>query len=423
MSEIRAAEGGGPAQLPGEDMLQRHRADWGGGLAVRLAAALCLIGSLAIPAAAEEVRIGYIGLERGDWEPLAIVDPVIDDNGIQGARLALTDNNTTGQFMGQEFHLEEAILPIDGDAVEAVRGLIEGGAEWIVSGLPAEHLQEVLALEEAEGVTFFNAGAPDDMLRNEGCHANLFHTTPSRAMLSDALAQFLVHKSWRRWGLVIGNSEEDRLRADAVRRSAERYGATITGEVEWPHTALARRAEGGFHAIQREVPVFLQDLPEHDVLVVVDETDYFGEYFPYQTWIPRPVAGTQGLIATAWHRAHESWGANQLQNRFEAQAGRWMTPLDFAAWIAVRAIGEGATRTQSVERETVVDFIAGDTFQLGAYLGDPVTFRPWDGQLRQPILITGPRMVASVSPQEGFLHPRTPLDSLGDDEPESACRR
>ena len=67
------------------------------------------------------------------------------------------------------------------------------------------------------------------------------------------------------------------------------------------------------------------------MLVIADENDYFGEYFPYQTELPRPVAGTQGLMATAWHRAHESWGAVQLQRRFEDQAERWMTEYDFAA--------------------------------------------------------------------------------------------
>jgi ABC transporter substrate binding protein (PQQ-dependent alcohol dehydrogenase system) len=340
---------------------------------------------------------------------------------VQGARLAVEDNNNTGQFMGQEFLLDEVIVERDGDAAEAFRSLIADGVEWIVTALPADRLRDILQTDEADDVVIFNAGSPDDAFRNEECHANLYHTTPSRAMLSDALAQFLVFKRWQNWAMVVGNSDEDRLLADAYRRAAERFGGRIAGELQWPHTALARRAEGGFHAIQREVPVFLQDLPDHDILIVVDETDYFGEYFPFQTWRPRPVAGTAGLIPTAWHRAHESWGANQLQNRFEALADRWMTPVDFAAWIAVRAIGEGAVRTQSIERDKILDYIMDDRFQLGAYLGDPVTFRAWDRQLRQPILVTGPRMVATVSPQEGFLHPVTPMDSLGHDEPETRC--
>ena len=49
-----------------------------------------------------------------------------------------------------------------------------------------------------------------------------------------------------------------------------------------------------------------QDAPEHDVVVVADESDVFGEYLPYRTWDPRPVAGTQGLIP-AWHRSQEQW--------------------------------------------------------------------------------------------------------------------
>jgi ABC transporter substrate binding protein (PQQ-dependent alcohol dehydrogenase system) len=389
----------------------------------RVALAGTVLAALAAaPAsAADQIRVGFIGLERGDQEPVSLLDEVVDDAGVQGARLAVEDNNATGQFMGQEFLLDEVIVARDGDAAEAFRGLIADGVEWVVTALPADRLRDILQTEEADDVVIFNARSPDDAFRNEECHANLYHTTPSRAMLSDALAQFLVFKRWQNWALVVGNSDEDRLLADAYRRAAERFGGRIAGELAWPHTALARRAEGGFHAIQREVPVFLQDLPDHDILLVIDETDYFGEYFPYQTWRPRPVGGTQGLIATAWHRSHESWGAVQLHRRFEAIADRWMTPIDFAAWVAVRAIGEGATRTQSVEPDAIVDYIMGERFELGAYLGEPVTFRSWDRQLRQPILVTGPRMVASVSPQEGFLHPVTPMDSLGHDEPESGC--
>jgi ABC transporter substrate binding protein (PQQ-dependent alcohol dehydrogenase system) len=400
----------------------------GGNPLAAMACLTCLALGLALwvrlaAMANDEVKIGYLGLERSEQEPLSLLDPVLTDDGLQGARVAIDDNNTTGQFMGQDYLLDEIIVPRDGDVAAAFRQLLDNGADWIVSGLPAEQLRQVMLLPEAQGgVTIFNAGAPDDALRNEECRENLFHTTPSRAMLTDALAQFLVFKRWNRWALVVGNTEVDELRAQALKKSAERFGGNIVGELQWPHTAMARRAEGGFHAIQREVPVFLQDLPDHDILIIVDETDYFGEYFPYQTWQPRPVGGTQGLIATAWHRAHESWGANQMQNRFEAKAGRWMTPRDFAAWIAVRAIGEGATRTQSVAPDDVLDYMLSERFELAAYLGYPVTFRTWDRQLRQPVLVTGPRMVASVSPQEGFLHPRTPLDSLGDDEPESACR-
>lgn len=371
----------------------------------------------------EPVVVGYLGMERpDDQEPLSVLDPVHDDDGVQGARLGTRDNNASAQFLGQEFILHEVEIAPGGDVGEALATLVEQGVEWIVSGLPGEAVSDVMAHPARGDRVVFNAGSPDDELRGEACHPELYHTTPSRRMLADALAQFLGFKQWDRWALVYGNTEQDRILADVLRAAAERYGHRIVGDLQWPHDPMARRAEGGFHAIQREIPVFVQDLPEHDVLVIADETDYFGEYFPYQTWAPRPVVGTQGLIATPWHRAHESWGAVQLQRRFEELAERWMTPRDFGAWLAVRSLGEAAARTGSVERDAILDYLLGDEFELAGYLGLPVSYRTWNHQLRQPILVTGPRMVASVSPQEGYLHSRTPLDSLGADEGESTCR-
>ncbi|WP_111415391.1 ABC transporter substrate-binding protein [Billgrantia lactosivorans] len=389
-----------------------------GGLACGLAWPTLLPADTPAP-----IVVGYLGMERpDDREPLSVLDPVLDDDGLQGARLGISDNNASAQFLGQEFVLHEVEVAEDGDVGEALERLVEQGAEWIVSGLPGEAVSELMAHPARGDRVVFNAASPDDELRGEACHPELYHTTPSRRMLADALAQFLGYKKWDRWALVYGNTEEDRILAEVLRGAAERYGHRIVGEEMWPHDPLARRAEGGFHAIQREIPVFVQELPEHDVLVIADETDYFGEYFPYQTWAPRPVVGTQGLIATPWHRAHESWGAVQLQRRFEEFAERRMTPRDFGAWLAVRSLGEAAARTGSVERQTILDYLLSEEFELAGYLGLPVSYRTWNHQLRQPILITGPRMVASVSPQEGYLHPRSPLDSLGADEGESTCR-
>jgi ABC transporter substrate binding protein (PQQ-dependent alcohol dehydrogenase system) len=48
--------------------------------------------------------------------------------------------------------------------------------------------------------------------------------------------------------------------------------------------------------------------------------------------------------------------------------------------------------------------------------------RPWNQQLRQPILLGDGRMIVSVSPQEGFLHQISVLDTLGFDQPETKCK-
>ena len=98
-----------------------------------------------------------------------------------------------------------------------------------------------------------------------------------------------------------------------------------------------------------------------------------------------------------------------------------MTELDYAAWLAVRSIGEAVTRTGADDPQTLRGYLRGDQFEIAAFKGEGLTFRAWNQQMRQPILLAAPRVLVSVSPQEGFLHQRTPLDTLGFDQPESRC--
>ena len=174
-------------------------------------------------------------------------------------------------------------------------------------------------------------------------------------------------------------------------------------------------------AAGKEVPIFTKG-SKYDVLVVADEQGEFGEYLAYRTWDPRPVVGTQGLKPSSWHRTHEQWGATQMQNRFRRESGRWMTEVDYHAWTAVRALGETITRTQSTDVNEVQKYLLGEKFGLGAYKGVKVSFRSWNGQLRQPILLAAPRSMVSVSPQEGYIHPVSELDTMGKDQPESTCK-
>lgn len=380
--------------------------------------ALVLTATAAAPALAgqevETLPIAYLTLLEDRPPALSGLEEPPEDEGIQGGRLAILDNNTTGQFTKQGFEFFEVVLPVGGDVVAAFRELVANGHRHIIVNLPMEKLLGVADLPEAQDVLIYNAGAPDDSLRNAECRSNVLHILPSRAMLADALAQYLIWKKWRKWFLVVGRREEDRLFAAAVRRAAERFGGKIVEEKVWQYGPDARRTA------QAEVPVFTQGI-SYDVLIVADEIGEFGEYLIYRTWEPKLVAGTQGLQPTMWHRTHERWGGWQLQRRFQRLAERWMTPLDHAVWTAVRAIGEAATRTHSTAFDEVAAYLRSPAFELAAFKGVPLTFRPWNGQLRQPILLAAPTSLVSVSPQRGFLHQHSELDTLGYDRPESDC--
>jgi ABC transporter substrate binding protein (PQQ-dependent alcohol dehydrogenase system) len=174
--------------------------------------------------------------------------------------------------------------------------------------------------------------------------------------------------------------------------------------------------------VQREMPVFTQKAPEYDVLVAADESEVFAGDMPYRTWDPRPVVGSAGLTPTSWDPSHELWGGVQLQNRFVRMFKRGMTARDNQAWVAMRIIGETVAHTGNADPKVVRAYLVGPDFEVADFKGVKETLRSWNLQLRQPILLTDRRGTVSVSPQEGYLHERTELDTLGLDQPETKCK-
>jgi ABC transporter substrate binding protein (PQQ-dependent alcohol dehydrogenase system) len=382
---------------------------------------LTMLATAALAADPVEIGIGYLG-RAGVKPALSLVEQPAKNDGVAGARLAIEDNNTTGKFLNQHFTLEESRLKDGDDAASAAVALADHGAGFIIADLPADALLKAADAVRDRGTVLFNAGSIDDRLREQDCRANVIHTAPTRSMLADGLAQYLVWKQWKRWLLVLGSHDEDKLFAEALRRSAARFGAKIVQERVFEDTGGARRTDSGVTLIQRQMPVFTQSAPAYDVLVAADESEVFALYLPYRTWDPRPVAGSAGLVPTSWDPAHDQWGAVQMQNRFLSLNSRRMTALDMQAWTAARMIGEAVSRVNSADRKAVLDFLKGPDFSIAAFKGQRLTLRDWNLQLRQPILLTDGRMVVSVSPQEGFLHQVSELDTLGVDRPETRCK-
>ncbi|ADZ69452.1 ABC transporter substrate-binding protein [Polymorphum gilvum] len=379
-----------------------------------------LLPCAALAKETQEIRSAVIRVGEGNRTPTSRLDLPPSDVGFAGARLATDDNQTTGRFMGQTFLTEEVPVATAEEAGAKLEELIAQGTRFIVTMADAD---TTLALADRAGdrALVLNAMAREDRLRNEACRANLLHTAPSHAMVADSLAQFLVWKGWRNWFLISGDHAEDLALADAYRRAARKFGAKIVEERVFEDTGGARRTDSGHVQVQKQIPAFTQRAKAHDIVVAADENDVFAVHLPYHTWDARPVAGSAGLRPLTWHPAQEAWGATQFQNRFERASNRFMREEDYQVWTALRVLGEAATRTKSGEFEVLRDHILGESFELAAFKGQKLTFRSWDGQLRQPILLTADRILVSVSPQPEFLHQVSHLDTLGHDRPESAC--
>lgn len=372
------------------------------------------------PADSTPVEIG-IGLITREVPPPPLYDllAVPEDDAVAGATLAIKDNNSTGTFTGQHFTLDAQTLAEDEDAVAAATALVARGTRLIAVNLPAAELIAVADAVRPQGAIVFNIGAGDDALRGADCRANVFHVAPSRAMLADGLAQFLAARRWNRLFLVVGPQPADVAYAAAVKRAARKFGLKIVAEKPWTLGPLGReRAD----SITRSDALVLTRGVDADVLVVADEANDFGNYIPFRTAAPQLVAGTQGLTVGTWHPAQDAWGSAQLQSRFLRSAGRTMRPTDYQAWLAVRMVGEAATRTQGGDAAAIADFMRSPAFTIAAFKGVPLSVRPWDQQVRQPLLVAQPLGIVAVAPEDGFLHQRTPLDTLGTDAPETTCK-
>lgn len=386
-------------------------------IAIMLLAGLLLIW--AGTGQALDVRMAVFRIDYPTVAPITRYDRKPDDLGFAGAALANEDNMTTGGFMGHGYALETISSPPQ-EADAAFDAVLAEGFDIIV--IMAEP-DDLLRLADKAGPErlIINAQARDTALRDGECRANVLHVAPSDAMMADSVTQFAMWKKWSRWFLVHGSNPADIAMGEAYRRSAIKFGAKITEEREFEDTGGSRRTDTGHVLVQRQLPVFMQGAKKHDIVIAADASDVFAPYLPFHLWDPRPVMGAAGLRPVTFHAAHEAWGATQFQRRFEKLTGRYIREEDYQVWLALRVVGEAVTRSGSADTATLQDYILSDAFELAAFKGQKVTFRPWNGQLRQPILLYDGRITVSVSPQDGYLHQRSPLDTLGLDAPETSC--
>ncbi|ACP21778.1 conserved hypothetical protein (plasmid) [Sinorhizobium fredii NGR234] len=379
----------------------------------------CLLVALAGssgPARAEiTVAMTYLRQEVQAPPVLSNLDPIPADLGIAGAEVALADTETTGSFLGHHYTLKVISVAPGGDIAAAAKAALAASSVLLIDA-PAESLLNVADLAEAGGALLFNVASGARALRDADCRANLLHTIPEDAMRADALMQMLKARRWTRTAMIVGPRPEDAAYAATLRAAAEKFGVEILADKVWSFDTDLRRAAG------KEVPLFTQDLPDHDVLLVADEADDFARYVVDNTWLARPVAGSDGLRGEGWAPVLEQWGAVQLQNRFEGAAKREMRTRDYAAWAALRSVGEAVTRTNSADPAELRAYILSDAFALDGFKGRSLTYRRWNGQLRQPMPVVNARALVELTPIDGYLHQENDMDTLGLDRAESACK-
>ncbi|MFT5115146.1 MAG: ABC transporter substrate binding protein (PQQ-dependent alcohol dehydrogenase system) [Parasphingorhabdus sp.] len=335
---------------------------------------------------------------------------------IAGAEVAIRESKILGRALKMKFNLKLAEA-IDADALitRIKRMYKEDNVAFFIVDADAKTLTAIANATTQMDILLFNISDYSDWLRGAGCHPRLMHVIPGYAMLTDALSQFLMFKKWRKVLLLKGPEPEDAAFAAAFSRSARRFGIKIIEEREFLPGNDPRNRE------QNNITLMTSGT-DADLIFVADIEGEFGRYVQYQTNTPLPVFGTEGLQASSWHWSWERHGAPQLNQRFEKNAKRRMQGPDWAAWAAVRSIIESILRSRSTEFEKVVAYLRSAQLNLDAYKGAPVSYRPWDNQLRQPILLHSYNATIDRAPIRGFLHPEENMDTLGYDQVEQRCR-
>jgi ABC transporter substrate binding protein (PQQ-dependent alcohol dehydrogenase system) len=380
-----------------------------------------VIAAAAFPGigAAADLTIGYVELKRdaryakrrmfARYLTQSLGRPRV------GAELALKEIRFHGAETGTSFKLR-LIAARNLEALKTgVAAAAGDGVRFFIMDLPADVLDEVARARRDKDILIFNVSATDDELRQDKCAANLLHMIPNDAMVMDALAQFLSLRRWRKVLVLLGPAPRDQAINKAFTRAARRFGLKITDTRPYVLGHDPRKR-------QQNNLTLLTRKGDYDVVFVADADGEFARDVPYRTAQPRPVVGAEGLAATAWHWAWDRHGAPQLEKRFEKKAKRPMRDVDWAAWLSVKAVAEAVQRTRSTDFETLRTHLADPDLVVDGFKGNRLNFRPWDKQLRQPILIGTHNRVIERAPIEGFLHKDNNLDTLGFDRRESRCR-
>ena len=326
-----------------------------------------------------------------------------------GAELAVRDLRATARAAGVVLKLEHQILGPEADAAAEATRLAGEGAAAIIADTPLADLVAIAAALPAGALPVFDIRQHDNDLRRDFCAGSLFHVLPSTAMMTDALAQFVVFKSWRRVLVLTGPLPADRVFSDSFTASARKFGVRIVARKSFIFGNDPRQRE------QTNVAL-MTAAEDYDVLFLADTLEDFGRFVPFGQAKPRPVIGTEGLVATAWDPRAERFGAPQVNHRFERGAHRPMGEGDWAAWVSVRAIAEAVIRAKATTGPAIRTALAHADLPIDVSKGTQGSFRPWDHQFRQSVMLRTGDAVVDYAPIEGYLHQRTPLDTLGADD-------
>ena len=367
--------------------------------------------------------IGYLDLIKDvryeDWgiHPVDIrsATAIVDRRAYAGAQLAVEELKQFTRIARTRFALQREQVGDAAEMVTSINLLRKTGIQFFLIDAPDAVVAEVAMQTRDQDVYLFNTTATGDELRNEHCQQHLFHIAASRSMLSDSVAQYLVAQKWNRVLVLRGPLPEDIKMTQAFERSSAHFGLTIK---EIRDFVLGNDPR----ARETNDLNFLTGNANYDAVFISDADGEFSLGVPYATQKPAAVAGASGIVPRVWHWSYLRHGAPQVHGRFERMHGRRMGEADWGAWVALKTIGMAMARAKTTNPVEVAAYLRSDKLRIDGSKGPGLSIRPWDNQLRQPVLLTTEDWTITRAPIKGFKHRTNDLDTIGHGERDTTCK-
>jgi hypothetical protein len=389
-------------------------------------------------------------------------------SGLLGARQGAEEMAYTAALVGSRLFLQEAAAETPDDAVRMAGRLLGQHVGALVGGFDPATAVALSRFARQHRVVFFNVGATEDRLRNEDCSRYTFHIEASDAMYLDAMADWFIR------GLAFLVDEDAPQGVQIIRRAPARawflvtaHGAVWAARGRRLRFALEQRhwgsrivadvpvaPEEGFDRALRMISTVHPDL----VFLVLPAAGQLEFYRGYEqahlsgevTGFPEPATQTRAFFAallkaapraaqggirfSSFEPTFSAVGGPQLSQRF---LRRWHQPMDGPAWtnwLSIKILWEAFLHARGGDGPALVHYLdsAGALFE--GYQGIGLTFRPWDGQLRHPLMASRLRSYSddelSLAQMVGQFpnvlapgrNPTDVLDQLGDTARSTRCR-
>jgi|TARA_B110000196_G_C21120492_1_gene652960 ABC transporter substrate binding protein (PQQ-dependent alcohol dehydrogenase system) len=341
---------------------------------------------------------------------------------LRAVKLSLLESKIKLKSLNSKIYFEEIIALNSKEAIKKIKEKVPIGAAVILD-VPTNIMKSIVYSLKNKNIALINARSRNMGLRLNLCQKNLFHIIPSFRMYTDALAQFLYTKNWKKLIIIHGKNIYDKQMIDSFLLSSKKYSLKI---------ALKKIFSTSNNPKDREQSnsLLLTSHNDHDAIVVFDKIGEYSRFLPFNTHLSRLVFGSVGLKPRAWHWSWERFGAPQLNQRFNRRVktflndnnDRNMDDEDWAAWASIKLLVESIKNKNSEKDINFLKLLKFPDLSVDLYKGSVGSIRKWNNQMRQPILLTTHNAVISVMPNNKFLHEKFNEDTLGLDRLESSCQ-